>query len=130
MSIRPNVKIEKFAENHFIKRFSKQYKKLWDITLRSILLELERFGEFVKTSHINFISSYDNFFIYKSEFKIAGSKISRKASGNRCILSLDKNKNQITILLIYHKNDIGDKNETAAWKKIIRDNYEEYYFLK
>ena len=31
---------------------------------------------------------------------------------------------------MYHKNDIDGKNETAAWKKIIRDNYDDYDFLK
>jgi ribosome biogenesis GTPase A len=42
---------------------------------------------------------------------------------------LDKNKNELKILLVYHKNDIGDKNETATWKKIIKDNYKGYNFL-
>jgi len=43
---------------------------------------------------------------------------------------LDKNNSEIKILLMYHKNDTDSKNETAAWKKIIRDNYDNYGFLK
>ena len=37
---------------------------------------------------------------------------------------------EIKILLVYHKSDIGDKNETATWKKIIRNNYSDYDFCK
>ncbi len=30
---------------------------------------------------------------------------------------------------MYHKDDIGDKNETAIWKKIIKDNHDAYDFV-
>jgi hypothetical protein len=129
MSIRYNIKIEHFAESHYIKRFSKKYKSFWDFTIKGIISELERFDEFIKTDHIDLISRCDNITILKADFRIAGTKFSRKASGNRYIISLDKNKNEIKILLIYHKNDIGDKNETLTWKKIIRANYDDYDFL-
>jgi hypothetical protein len=127
MSISYTVKIEKFAESHYVKRFSKKYKSFWDFTIKGIISELERFDEFIKTDHIDLISRCDNITILKADFRVAGTKFSRKASGNRYIISLDKN--EIKILLIYHKNDIGDKNETLAWKKIIRANYDGYDFL-
>jgi hypothetical protein len=130
MSISYIVKIEEFAKSHYIKKFSKKYKNSWDITIRSILLELERFDEFIKTDHIDLISCCESIAIFKADFRIAGTKFSRKASGNRYIASLDKKKNEFRILLMYHKNDISDKNETAAWKKIIKDNYNSYDFLK
>lgn len=129
MSIRYVVKIEKFAENHYIKRFSKKYKNFWDITIKGVMLELERFDEFVKTDHIDSISCCGNIVVLKADFRVAGTKLSRRASGNRYIISLDNDKNEIKILLVYHKNDIGDKNETATWKKIIKDNYNGYSFL-
>ena len=56
MSISYIVKIEEFAKSHYIKKFSKKYKNSWDITIRGILLELERFDEFIKTDHIDLIS--------------------------------------------------------------------------
>lgn len=130
MSISYIVKIEEFAKSHYIKKFSKKYKNFWDITIRGILLELERFDEFIKTDHIDLISCCESITILKADFRIAGTKFSRKASGNRYIASLDKKKNEFRILLMYHKNDISDKNETAAWKKIIRDSYKGYDFLK
>jgi hypothetical protein len=129
MSISYTVKIEKFAESHYIKRFSKKYKSFWDFTIKGIISELERFDEFMKTDHIDLISCSSSITILKAGFRVASTKFSRKASGNRYIVSLDKQKNEIKILLIYHKNDIGDKNETLAWKKIIKDNYDDYDFL-
>jgi len=124
------IKIEEFAQSHYIKNFSKKYKNFWDITIRGILLELEHFDEFVKTDHIDLISCCESIVIFKSDFRIAGTKFSRKASGNRYIMSLDKSKNELKILLMYHKNDIGNKNETAAWKKMIKENYRDYNFLR
>ncbi|MCF7795365.1 hypothetical protein K9M50_03335 [Patescibacteria group bacterium] len=127
MSIRYIVKIEKFAENHYIKKFSKKYKNYWEVTLKGLILELERFNELYDD---NLISSYNNILIYKMYFRVAGTNFSRKSSGNRYIFSLDKNINEIKILLVYHKNDIGAKNETVAWKKLIKNNYDTYNFLK
>lgn len=129
MSTKYKVAIEDFAKNHYIKKFSKKYKDFWEITIKGIESELERFDEFIKTNHINSISSSGDTDILKADFRIAGTKFSRKSSGNRYIAALDKSKKEIKILLMYHKSDIGDKNETATWKKIIKDNYDAYSFL-
>ncbi len=130
MSISYNAKIEKFTEKHYIKRFSKKYKSFWDFSIKGIISELERFDEFVKTEYINLISDCNEITIFKADFRVASTKFSRKALGNRYIFSLDKSKKEIKILLMYHKDDIGTKNETATWKKIIKDNYDAYDFLK
>jgi hypothetical protein len=121
------VKTERFAGSHYIKKFSKKYKNYWEPTLKGLILELERFNE---SNHDRPISSCENISVYKIYFRVAGTNFSRKSSGNRCIVSLDKEKNEIKILLVYHKNDIGTKNETITWKKIIKDNYDGYSFLK
>lgn len=127
MSIRYVVKIGKFAEGHYIKKFSKKYKSYWEATLKGLILELERFK---RLDNYNPIASHENVFVYKIYFRVAGTNSSRKSSGNRCIVSLNKNINEISILLVYHKNDIGSKNETVIWKKMIKDNYNDYNFLK
>ena len=37
-----------FVKKHYIKKFFKKYKSLWELSLRSIIQELERFDEFKK----------------------------------------------------------------------------------
>ena len=130
MSIKCFIEIEEFAKKYYIKKFSKKYKNLWDISLKSIIQELERFSEFKKTNHVDLIVSDGDISVYKISFRIAKTEYSRKNSGNRYIMSLNTRENKIKILLMYNKNDIKAKNETTAWKKIIKTNYEGYDFLK
>ncbi len=130
MSIKYNVKIEEFAQKHYIKNFRKKYKTHWDSTFKGIIKMLENLDSILDTNIVEEINCFDDLAIFKMEFRVFGTKCSKKASGNRCILALNKKIKEIRILLVYHKNDIGDKNETAAWKKMIRDNYSSYDFCK
>lgn len=130
MSTRYTVTIEKFAENHYIKNFKKKYKNHWDVTLKGIEEMLQRLDNIMETSIVEEISCFGDLAILKMEFRVAGTSYSKKASGNRCILSLNKTIKEIKILLLYHKSDIGNKNETVTWKKMIRDNYNTYDFCK
>ncbi|HQC50102.1 MAG TPA: hypothetical protein PLN57_03260 [bacterium] len=91
---------------------------------------LESLDSIMNTTIVEEINCQDDLAILKMEFRVAGTNFSRKTSGNRCILSLNKKTREIKILLVYHKSDIGNKNETATWKKIIRDNYVGYDFCK
>lgn len=130
MFIKYNVQTEEFAEKHYIKNFRKKYKTYWDSTFKGIEKMLEGLDSILDTTIVEEINCQDDLAVLKMEFRVAGTNCSRKASGNRCILSLNKKTKEIKILLVYHKSDIGDKNETAAWKKIIRDNYNDYDFCK
>ena len=130
MSIKYNVKTEAFTEKHYIKKFRKKYKTHWDSTLKGILKMLEGLDSILDTDIIEQINFYNDLVIFKMEFRVFGTKCSKKSSGNRCILALNNEIKEIRILLVYHKNDIGEKNETATWKKIIRDNYSNYKFCK
>jgi hypothetical protein len=130
MSIKYNVKTEEFAEKHYIKNFRKKYKTYWDLTFKGIEKMLECLDNIMDTTIVEEINCLDDLAILKMEFRVAGTNFSKKASGNRCILSLNKKTKEIRILLVYHKGDIGDKNETATWKKIIRDNYDVYNFCR
>lgn len=126
MSINYSVKIEDFAERHYIKNFSKKYKGAWDVTWRAIIEEFKRAESLFKTSIAETIINAGNIKIIKTEFRVAGTKESRKSSGNRCIAAIHNDKRIVCVLLVYHKNDIGDRNETARWKQIIKDNYLQY----
>jgi len=130
MSTNYVVVVEKFAERHYIKKFQKKYKNFWDITWRGVMEELKRFDELLKTDIAEEIISAGDIFICKTEFRIARTKYSRKKSGNRCIVAVHKKTREIAVLLVYHKDYINTNNETASWKKIVRENYEDYNFCK
>ena len=126
MFIKYSVKIEQFAESHYIEKFQRKYKNAWAVTWKGIQEELMRIDSLLSTSIAEIIIERENYKIIKTEFRIAGTKESRKASGNRCIVLLNQDKEEIVILLVYNKNDLRDKNETAQWRKIIKENYKDY----
>lgn len=126
MSIRYSVIIQPFAKRYYFKKFSKKYKGAWDITWRAICEELQRFDSLLETSVAETITTNGNVRIAKTEFRVVGTRESRKSSGNRCIVAVHNDIGLVKVLLIYHKTDLGDGNETAKWKQIIKDNYPEY----
>jgi hypothetical protein len=120
------VTIEHFAERHYIKSFQKKHKKYWDITLRAIVAEFERIDNLLLTDRAEIITSIATIKIIKAKFKIARSSESAKSSGNRCIVCVDEDKRQVSILLVYSKTDLGEGNETDKWKTLVRENYPQY----
>jgi hypothetical protein len=121
------VDFEIFTERHFIKDFSKKHKGAWERTLNGLMLEFTYVDLLFEKSIAETIcvSGDNNIKICKTEFKIAGTEVSRHASGNRCIIAVHQSISKVYVLLVYHKGDIGD-NETAKWKLIIRENYPQY----
>ncbi len=126
MSIKYSVKIEHFAERHFIKKFAKKYHSAWDITIEALIREFQSFDVLLIRTIAESITETSNIRICKVEFKIAGSNQSRRSSGNRCIVAVHKDINIVNVLLVYHKNYLGSGNETAKWKQIVKDNYPDY----
>lgn len=120
------VIFEEFTKRHYIKAFAKKYKSAWDFTLTLLQKEFEQIDLLFQKSAAEIITDADGVQICKTEFKIAGTDVSRHASGNRCIVAVKKESDIVSVLLVYHKNDIGSGNETEAWKKIIRENYSGY----
>ena len=126
MSTKYSVIVEHFAKHHFIKKFNKKYKKSWDITWQAIVEQFKRIDSLFDTSIAETIIDSSNIKIVKTEFRIAGTKQSRKSSGNRCIIAVQKDVSIVYVLLVYHKNDLNNGNETAQWKQIIKKNYKQY----
>lgn len=120
------VDIKEFAKTHFIKRFEKKYKSHWEITLRAIIQELERVDNLLLTSRAETICDSGEVKIIKTQFAVAKSRESAKTSGNRCIVAWHPDKQLVAILLLYGKTDLGSANETAEWKKIVKNNYPQY----
>ena len=126
MSTKYSVVTEHFAEGHFIKKFKKKYKKAWDVTWQAMNEELKRIDSLLETSIAEEIVRTENIRIIKTEFRVAGTKQSRKRSGNRCIVAVQKDIKMVYVLLVYHKNDLGDGKETVKWKQKIKENYNQY----
>lgn len=126
MSIKYSVNIKQYAERHYIKRFAKKYGRAWEITIETLIREMQSFDVLLERRIAEMITESTNIKICKVEFKIAGSNQSRHGSGNRGIMAIHKDVSSINVLLLYHKNHLGDGNETAKWKQIIKDNYSEY----
>ena len=129
MSIKYSVLVDSYVERHYLKNFKKKYKGAWDITWRAIIEELKRIDSLSQTSIAEMIVNKDDVKIVKTEFRIAGTNKSRKSSGNRCIVAVHKDMNMVYVLLVYHKNDLGNGNETARWKQAIKENYDQYGHL-
>jgi hypothetical protein len=120
------VTVEQFVERHYIKSFAKKYKGAWDFTLNLLVKEFEQIDLLFEKSIAETIAGPGNIKICKTEFKIAGTNQSRHGSGNRCIVAVHKDTSVVNVLLIYHKTDLGDGNETAKWKQVVKDNYPVY----
>ena len=120
------VIIEPFAKSHYLKKISKKYKKSFDAPWRALEFMLQKFDKMLETSRAERITSTEQeSIICKVEFKIASNE-SAKSSGNRCIVAQDLVKNEIRILLVYHKGDVQGPNETQWWKQMVKNNYVRY----
>ncbi|MDR0888916.1 MAG: hypothetical protein LBM21_03350 [Coriobacteriales bacterium] len=64
--------------------------------------------------------------LIKHDFAIAGMHQSPHGSGNRAIIHVDKIKHTVYVLLVYHKTDLADGNETAQWQRLVKDGCGEY----
>jgi hypothetical protein len=126
MSIKYSVNIKQYAERHYIKSFAKKYGRAWDITIETLIRELQSLDVLLDRTIAEMIKETADIKICKVEFKIAGNNQSRHGSGNRCIVAVHKDVGLVNVLLLYHKSHLGDGNETAKWKQIIKDNYSEY----
>lgn len=126
MFIRYKVIIEDFSESHYLKKIKKKYKKSFDAPWQAFEFMLSKFDLMLQRGHTNeIVRLNENLAIYKTEFKILPHE-SSKSSGNRCILVQDIERQEIRVLLVYHKGDILGGKETVWWKKMIKENYKEF----
>jgi hypothetical protein len=119
------VQFEPFTKRHYVKKFQKEYKNKWLATERTIIAVCERIDNMLQYSRADLISTAGCYKLVKLDFAVEGTRISPKASGNRCILFVDEDIREVKILLVYSKNDISSPNETQKWKAIINDELKE-----
>ncbi|MDR0220198.1 MAG: hypothetical protein LBI54_02200 [Lachnospiraceae bacterium] len=120
-----NAGFEPFTEKHYIKNFKRDYKEKWLATERTIITVCEHIDNMLKYSRADLIAMVECYKLVKLDFAIEGTRMSPKASGNRCILFVDESVRGVKILLVYSKNDIAPPNETKKWKDIIKNEYKE-----
>lgn len=122
------VEIEDFARRHYIKLFKKKYKSAWEVTEKAIIHELERVDRLLGfTDKAEKISIANGCCLIKLNFKIAGSNISAKSSGDRVIVLVNQASFTCKVLLVYSKNEISSPNETQKWMSIIKINYPDIW---
>ena len=125
------VSYRDYAMSHFRKEFEKKYKgKQWEKTEISFFEDLRRLrmenNTTQKSMQIDQLNHRDDYWLFKYDFRIAGTNESTKSSGNRIIGFIDNKLNKIDILLIYGKTNLPkNKSETAYIKEIIKQNYPE-----
>ena len=124
------VLVTPFAERHYIKSFKKKYKTAWDKTWFGMKRNFVSFDTLFELKIAETITEKSNIKICKTKFRVAGTKQSKSGSGNRCIIALHAKTKEVHILLVYNKTDLpGSGNETAQWKKLVKDNYSQYTHL-
>ena len=122
-----------FSKRNYLKVLEKKYhKKAWGYTVESIIQDLSRIrtsaSDMQKSMQVDELWHGENCWIFKYDFRIAGTKMSTKASGNRVIAFLDSSKNYIEILIIYNKGCLPkNKQETVFIKGIIKEKFPDYW---
>ena len=97
------------------------------MTWNAIHEEFKRIDTLIgQTNIVETITDREGVRICKTEFRVHGTQESRHASGNRCIVAVNKNTCVVHVLLMYGKTDLSGNNETAQWKNLVRENYPEY----
>ena len=126
-----SVSYKEYAKGHFRKEFEKKYKgKQWEKTEQSFFEDLKRLrmvnNTTQKSSQIDQLKHKDNYWLFKYDFRIAGSRESSKTSGNRIIGFINNKLNRLEILLIYNKTDLPkNKGETVFIEDVIKQTYPE-----
>jgi hypothetical protein len=115
------VEFEPFTERHFVRKFKKEYRDKWFATERAIITVCERIDNMLLYNRADLISASECHKLVKLDFAVEGTRMSPKASGNRCILFINEDTREVRVLLVYSKNDISPPDETQKWKNIIKD---------
>lgn len=127
------VDFSDFSKRNFLKYFEKKYpQKAWGITIESIIQDLSRIrtsvSDLQKTMQIDELWHDADYWIFKYDFRVAGTKTSAKASGNRLVAFLDLSNNSIEILTIYDKKCIPkNKPETIYIEGVVKNEFPEHW---
>jgi len=120
-----NVVFEDYTNKHYVKTFAKKYKSAWDRTQKDIEAVCRHIDSMLAYKRADLIKECGQYKLVKLDFAVEGTRISPKASGNRCILCIDETIRQVRILLVYSKNDVVSNAETVWWKNKVFRQYKD-----
>jgi hypothetical protein len=124
------VKFSPYSDRHYCKDFLKKHTtKQWLETKKTIIVTLERSFAFQNTDLIDLLkfSQEDGIGIFKLDFRVAGTNVSPKSSGNRAVFSLCNNTGNIKVLLVYSKIHCDKRHSETQWiLGHVKCNFPEY----
>lgn len=119
------VEFSGYSKHHFLKKFKKKHPgKQWLLTEESIKQDLSRinFNDLQLSQQVDELWNDGKLWVFKYDFRVAGTKESTKSSGNRLVGIIDLAQNLITIIVIYHKTDLpGNISETQYINGIVNE---------
>ena len=113
------------AELKYIKKLRKRHKSHWAMTFMALKKMTERIDGLLLTDKARLLNAVNGHKLIKIYFTIAGSNKSAKNSGHRCIIYIDEQTQEIQILLVYSKNEIGKHHENAKIKEHLKKDHAE-----
>lgn len=125
------IEFTDYAKRHFLKDFQKKYKgKQWQVTEDSIRQDLMRIAngtsDLQKTQQVDELWSDGRKWLFKYDFRIAGTNQSTKASGNRLVAAADADEKTIEIILIYAKTNLPkNMGETQYIKSVVSEMHDD-----
>lgn len=119
------VEFSGYSKHHFLKKFKKKYPgKQWLLTEESIKQDLSRinFNDLQLSQQVDELWNDGKLWVFKYDFRVAGTKESTKSSGNRLVGIINLAQNLITIIVIYHKTYLpGNISETQYINGIVNE---------
>jgi hypothetical protein len=115
-----SVSFSEYSQRHYVKTFEKKYHGSWARTRIDIINICKRIDNMLLYKRADLIASEKEFKLVKLDFSVEGTRVSPKASGNRCVLFVNEMSRSACVLIVYSKNEIAPPNETAKWKAEVK----------
>lgn len=103
---------------------------IWKITEDSIVQDMKRIGhalnDLQKTQQVDELWHAGDIWVFKYDFRVAQTRVSTRAAGNRVVAVLNNSSKKIKIVLIYNKTDLPKNiGETQYIKQVIKEECPE-----
>ncbi|MDK2899349.1 MAG: hypothetical protein PWQ10_536 [Patescibacteria group bacterium] len=121
-----------YAKRHYLKQLQKDNPgKQWSITEDGIFEDLSRITytdqDLQQTQQVDELWHKNEYWIFKYDFRIAGTIESTKGSGNRCVVFINTTRKSMEILMIFHHKYLPKNTKESHYiKQILTKNFNNY----